>query len=486
MRPDLRVGGASEFVRAAALLLFAACVTMDSLANSEADDLPPALRQLVHARQSMPLARIEWTMTDHVRRPTHDKRYVNRYAENGDRVFESHGDQEGWVTWGLGGRPLSKVPKLALESESGLWRSDGASPVVEFWRGDLPDDPRIGNPRPRSEEFWDARSLGMAPSVAACLQEGTQTLQNLDPGTDAAGRPGVRWTETQRGSTVEVRGVFLDGTTIDWELDPARGWNPLRMTVQAPNGNVLETTCELARFGDHWFPQRIECTSDGKPLRSVFVHDAVIDQAAVPARLTPADIGVGPGFAVQAQNFEPDDPRDPLFWSGDSVIPLSEWREEVLAGRRAPSPAIQAYRERGHPFWTPEQRASHAQRHDHTREAGLREKPSLWERYTGRFILSNQLTDDQRQRALLVLRECQEQANAYLKAKENDLAAAEKRLDSARRSDDVQERRSAEERLSDLGHPLDEIFESRLKPGLDALLTRAQRARTDSQPAARP
>lgn len=93
---------------------------------------------------------------------------------------------------------------------------------------------------------------------------------------------------------------------------------------------------------------------------------------------------------------------------------------------------------------------------------------SEWERYTREFIARYKLDQKQTTIAERLLRRCQSRGNDYVTRRR----AA---FQEAGRSGDA-------ERLDALRAPIGEIFEKQLKPGLDRIPTRAQRAAAESSP----
>ncbi|MCH7871982.1 MAG: hypothetical protein IID33_09820 [Planctomycetes bacterium] len=102
-----------------------------------------------------------------------------------------------------------------------------------------------------------------------------------------------------------------------------------------------------------------------------------------------------------------------------------------------------------------------------------------WERYTREFVARFKLDDQQHNAARRILRDCQEQRGRYLASKRERIDQLQKRL-SANESDKadrlLREFENARRELKELKRPVVKIFEKQLKPRLDKLPTRAQRA----------
>lgn len=110
----------------------------------------------------------------------------------------------------------------------------------------------------------------------------------------------------------------------------------------------------------------------------------------------------------------------------------------------------------------------------------------MWRRYTNDFILRNGLDAEQRAHALALCARCEEEGTEYVKHARDEL---ERVLQSANRDGpSVDQRKLLSDRRDELIAPLSGIFENKLQPGLEKLLTRAQRARAqpESSPSSAP
>lgn len=104
-----------------------------------------------------------------------------------------------------------------------------------------------------------------------------------------------------------------------------------------------------------------------------------------------------------------------------------------------------------------------------------------WEKYVREFIERYQLNDSQAQRAKLVLKSCQDQANNYMQKRRTQIEQLDEQIEemgkSKERARDAQKLRERKEKLL---APIGQIFEKRLKPRLERLPTSAQRAAAKS------
>lgn len=118
---------------------------------------------------------------------------------------------------------------------------------------------------------------------------------------------------------------------------------------------------------------------------------------------------------------------------------------------------------------------------------------SDWERYVNDFIARYQLNEEQQTRARSILNECQDTARSYLARRQATIDNLDRQIEQLKatpeKSEEVQRLNKQKEKLRE---PIARIFETRLKPRLERLPTRAQREavegaggdkRKDSSPA---
>ena len=105
---------------------------------------------------------------------------------------------------------------------------------------------------------------------------------------------------------------------------------------------------------------------------------------------------------------------------------------------------------------------------------------SRWQRYTREFIARYSLKDSQEQKAWSILKKCQEQGNSYVARHRAELDKLEARVGELSKSTaaaaDREQLAAVRQRLGEKLAPIDDIFENQLKPRLDKLPTRKQRA----------
>ncbi len=303
----------------------------------------------------------------------------------------------------------------------------------------------------------------------------------------------VAYEEFDEGPLSVVRSR-IGRETQTWWLDPARDYMPVRIVYCADGEPPAETRIELDQFDGVWFPRTITSYANGQVTQSVHVIGAEFNRAEHPAHLTPADIGIEPGMVIMDLLAEQGDPV--WVWGGERAITLEQFGELERSGQIERGPANQAFldaaladmRARGiTPGWTTKTRDADAPpvadaATDIPRTA--RDMMSEWERYTREFIETHKLDKKQTERAWSTLQNCQRQAARYIAARRNDLEETERKLDAASADAAQASSRRTEtlrQRLAQLVGPIDEIFENRLKPGLDRLLNKEQRDQTPNR-----
>ena len=105
-----------------------------------------------------------------------------------------------------------------------------------------------------------------------------------------------------------------------------------------------------------------------------------------------------------------------------------------------------------------------------------------WEKYTKDFIAKYELSEEQQQKALTILKDCQENATKVAASKKSEIDEIEKRENELKTSQDAGKSKELGEltkRRDAALKPIGEIFENQLKPRLDRLPTRAQRKAAD-------
>ena len=295
-----------------------------------------------------------------------------------------------------------------------------------------------------------------------------------------------KYDESREGDLHVVRVRKGDDTQTYW-LDPQRAWAPVRVRYERKNGTWFETRSSLKEMDGVWFPEVVQTfnsTYEGgkEPARIARVYSAEFNRPGHPMRLTPADIGVEVGADILFRDKDQPEGQH-LKWDGQNLVTPAEFNERGV--RHGPDFARESARLEM--SLAAERRADAAPVAIETvnpealRRALLQQPArceSLWEAYTRNFIAKYQLNEEQTQRALAILRECQDAGRAYVakhKAEFESLDERTKKLPELDESERETQRTAIQAQREKLGKPLDDIFEKQLKPRLDKLPTRAQR-----------
>lgn len=460
-----------------------AIIATSFLAYRATSDTPPTLLRLEESRANLKSGELSWSR-ELREQPGRECRFVNRYAANGDRIFEERGDQEGWVAWPRGAeRPMHRFPTFYMQNGDGIWKYAETSLACDFWSSSeegLPADE--GEFRPQPSEFLDIRWIGLCPTYAGDILDAPSFLHGSRPGSDAPRVPHRNWEERRHGSQVEVTATAADGARLSWHIDPSRGWNATRVTSESADGRTnLACECRLREFDGTWFPAEVRYSHNGEVYARISVHEARFNDAKDAAAFGGRDIKLTAGVNIVPQNFRLENRyAGRRFWNGDAIVDGEEWFADLRAGRRKRGPVLEAKLRGEHsPYMTPEQIKQWEAEHQKLIYGAQTEGVvSAWERYTLEFIRRYRLEPDQAEAAKFVLWDCQEQAQEHLAAHRDEILEAVRGIHAGPGG-----AAKARARLEALRTPLDRIFERQLKPRLETIPTRQQRREAESQPA---
>jgi hypothetical protein len=121
---------------------------------------------------------------------------------------------------------------------------------------------------------------------------------------------------------------------------------------------------------------------------------------------------------------------------------------------------------------------SRSSKGDTTKATSEKDFESKWEAYVREFIKKYRLNDEQTQRALAILKDCQEKGQRYIKSRSAELEKLDRLVAEMKDSKDkrnVDRIAKINTQRAKLLEPLNEIFERQLKPRLEKLPTSAQR-----------
>jgi hypothetical protein len=443
-------------------VILAVCCSLS--AQQDVAEKPKALLAAECARSALKSGTIEWVSLSEGDE-TRFRRHISRYASNGDFIYEQRGDQGGWTV-----QHLLKYPLLYLRNGAGWWKTQETSLGARFWSedGHLPE---------WAGEIKDFRLAGIGPvtkSLDVCEAHHSYGLPD---------RSIARWREWKDGATHLVTGVLTDGGAITWRIDPARGWNAERVTLQSADGvTVAESVSVLREFDGVWLPERTDYFLNGKLRESVRLTRAALNRKADARSFALADLGCEPGTNIGVENSPARAERGLDFvkiWDGETVIESNDWFRMVKEGKRRPGPTFERLN-RGEPFTSPyESPLEAAAKSIETKKSAARgvleAHRGLWEKYVLDFIARFRLHEEQVQQAYQILARCQRAAEERTQRERSAFIPLwTERQSAGERFDD---RKAAElERLAEkIEGTVERIFKEELQPRLEKIPTRAQR-----------
>ncbi|MCG3126974.1 MAG: hypothetical protein CHACPFDD_01830 [Phycisphaerae bacterium] len=434
----------------------------------DAPDAAQLLQMAEQCRASIATAHIEWSREKVDKQGKRSTRLYTSRIANEERIYVHRGDESGVIARGPDGQPLSggivlgTRPIQALTTADRFWTHQSGSIRAEV-RPLVPG--KHGAP--------DVRSLGMtAAYTPAGVSEALATDQSRTRLVEEDGMPVI---------TIENG----NQSTRLW-IDPSRGYSPVRV-ARVDDGKIqYESRSELQQYDGVWYPAvvRFYRTSfrDGKePFEIIRVHGAAFNQPGQPRSFRPEDIGIEPGVNILHFN-DLGQELNILFWDGARLISPDEFGEREKAGELRVSPAVQAELAR--------LEAERARREE--KMAAFAADPTLlqpstqrtltaWEKYVLDFIERYELNTEQAEKARSILKECQETAATHIARHKGEFEALEKEYAALDRTNTPEKAQRREERRGELFKPLDDIFEKELKPRLEKLPTRAQRAAVEKR-----
>ena len=450
------------------------------LAQQRAEQRPAALLAMEDARRAIRTAEIVWSQTDASGK---QMRCRGRFAHNGLTVEYLPNDQG--VVSGPGRGPVSSMTEAKhLQTSDGFFSHAEGHIYCRWFSGDDLAARRLYN-----SFLPDIRSLGMKPSF---------NVTHLDDALLSYPRPGIpRDYESEvQGGMVVVRAALDTGREIVWHINPQKQWNAERVEYRRDGRLIKEMVLSLRERDGIWFPQvaTLRRGPSEEVVKTWAIESATFNRPDHEQALTLTHIGVEPGMAILPQGKAAEQRMAegtglcPLVWDGAQGVPAEEFREAVRAGRAQYGPTFEHLRAQ----------ASSAGHDGHgypvapAGGASILSAETLlseWERYVRAFVAKYDLTEEQTQKALRMLKVCQDQANRYLHKHKADFEQFHDRARKARAlsgSPAARERAAIDRERRGLREPVDEIFEKRLKPQLQKLPTRAQRqaaeAKVTSQP----
>lgn len=427
-----------------------------SVSIAMSQNRPMALSGLESSSTRLMTGHVRWVVRSHEGKSVYgrERHFVSRFA--GDQfTLEDWGDSNGVVQRDPDGSAAKKPdprwgysPLKALVFDAKQWEHVDGSPLASVFPG--------------RNDLLDVRVLG----AAGRLTRG-QGVREIIWGRKSRSRYDVR----EVGELIEVKRTVEDNKgAIRWLLDPRRGWGALKIEIINGDSVVAEAHIVPDRFGDVWFPRRVEYykRSNGDAMRLIYtveVTSASFNRPDHPRRLDPGSIGIEVGTNIQLfNNGNPPQVIGRRGWDGEALVPLQQLFERVNSGELTQGPEF-----------TAEMKRIEAAGHN------LSDLRNRWEIYTRNFIRKYALKAEQAQRAFSILDDCLERASALLAHRETDITrirAAVAKLDNP--ADRKQLNRSAElekyrEEMKRLQAPIWKVYHTQLVQRLEQLPTRSQR-----------
>jgi len=450
--------------------------------------VPEALLKLDRARRLLDTGKLdcsyEWRRKTSAGYDVAVFNYATMRFAGDERTLVLRGDDEGVVQRDVTGAPAEYRLIHTLMKDGRLWRRHEGSSVAEYNLGVRYDPP------------FDPRLLGTLAALPRVARYESPWYEN-----EAAD---CRFTERVEGGLVVVTEV-CKGWKCEWWIDPQRDWNAVRVRAEFANGRWGESRSTLKQFDGLWFPERIEFfESDWRagqePQTVVQVYQAEFNRPEHPRSFTPEDIGITSGTLLSVRDEKLESFNELGVYNGREVVPMSthmnmtteEFRalleragitsSRLLADALASRPAGEwAAPEKRDALIDPNELPGRLKR--------MQEVESEWEAYTRRFIEKYRLDAEQSEKAWQILKTCQQHAHGYLTRRRAEFERLEKEVRGLTQlSGTARLARAAaiNELASKLAQPLEEIFERQLKPRLETLPTRKQRAAAEGSPETQP
>lgn len=452
---------------------------------AQGQERPEALKKIEAYRAALRTGHVEWSLVDNTPNARSYRGHVrfrtSKFADD-DLITVLRGDPNGVVARNTAGKVAAHVgmkPDYTLRADGQVWT-----------RVDHPFESASVFPEGVTGGGSDLRTLGVAAGIVYC------DIHNCLWHDTSPNPVAWQYQQSPEGDLHVVRVRQSRATKTLW-LDPRRAWSPVRVRYEHDSGMWSESRSALKQMDGVWFPEAVHVFTstheDGREAAQIVrVYSATFNRPEHPSRLTPADIGVEVGTDIVVY----DEHRNarPAKWDGEHIVSLSEFAERRLQEgpnltrevARAQAKEAAELRAEATPVLMDGINAQ-ALRHAVTQKPAQCE--SLWEAYTRAFIQRYKLNEEQTQKALSILHDCQERGRAYLVQHKDELAELDDRAKKLAEQTGVKrdkERANIRRQRERLAKPLNDIFEQQLKPRLDKLPTRAQRKAAEDAATTRP
>jgi len=262
---------------------------------------------------------------------------------------------------------------------------------------------------------------------------------------------------------------------MEWDIDPARGEQPVRSTLYLNGEMQFESLTKLEKIGDRWIPKRTQFfrhdfASGTEPYQVVDVTDASFNQPWHSQEpFTPTDIGIALGHQLGVEGSSTT-----MYWDGAELLTETEYNKLVYLDGVDPDPVVVARQakwmkitneeylekvERSRPIMRARWEKENGPYVDLIKADG---KEDAWDRYAAEFIKTNKLDAKRRDKAMEILEKSKKIRDFHARKNQAKIRKAEKEND--------------ERKLKAYESIKTRIFERVLVRGLQKLLPRTKRS----------
>lgn len=405
---------------------------------------PAALLAMEAARAAWSQTDVEWTYNS--KRSPRIMQYRNRYGE-GEWIGTMLGDQDGFGYRDEDGTLQRALPDhYLLKAEGAIWEHEETSPDAVLRDANAASN--VGAP--------DLRNVGLnhIPSFIDPWQDYSSRIWK--PDTPVL----YRQTTGPDGKVIVEARTDAPRTSVRrWILDPANDFQPTRLEMVSPEGDVrsaVDLEYQALPNGAR-FLESATYSNEGREYARVKVLKARVNDPSLPRTFRPEAIGIDNGTSLSLMGVPPPadaTPGFPVYYCQGEIIDAWELGARIRNGvvtLGGNSAMAQAKAEMGLDWrepW-PEDLDTPSE------PLPLASQPSShpltdWEKYTLDFIRRYKLDDEQSQKALSILKQCQDRRRL--------IEAIHRQSEGAK------------------NEHIEWIFSKVLKPRLERLPTRRQRA----------
>jgi hypothetical protein len=431
--------------------------------NVRAQPRPQALENAQRYRERLQTGMVEFSLRD-TRWGLPTTFYTAQFGK-ADDILVNRGDEHGLFFCSDGSVSTAHVGAHAvLKKDDRTWVHDSDYIAADVYESGS-----------RAENIFRLRALGLAWRFS--LDDAHETLWR-----ERVKQPGARTYHESVQDGLHVVTCEADYGTITWWIDPERGWNPVRVTLEDGRGVIAESRSTLRQFDGVWYPATTVFHKGGKLVQVVSVESARFNRPEDPRVLTPGDIGIECGMQLSVQRS--GDQTQIMMYDGEKPVSLHEYAKRFHAGEVQRGPRSQRALARLEAEAV-EREFGHVGSPEDPKYDGMVKgrRATEWEEYTRRFIVKYRLDSEQEQKALAILRDCQERANQYILQHRAEFEGLIRRARAVAENANDSERSGAYSAVyqtrTRLTRPIVRIFDEQLKPRLEKLPTRAQREAAD-------